>query len=275
MSNKNKNNFTYQNIESTQLYLNSANANIFLNSSMKSNLIFFFSDPVIINKNTIGLKFSIVNAQFPKSWYLINNTNNKIIINSIAYYFPNGNYTVNSFINQWSISIGSSWSLSFNSITNKFTFTNSTSFIFTDDTYSIFPIIGFSKGSTYSSISNSLNSLYCVNFYGITKINILSNTFLLKNVDSYNKGRNSIIASIPVNSSYNGIIFYNNYTLSNSSFKNRELSSLNIEIQDDFKNFIDFNNIDWTITLQVDVISETVENIDTLEDVYFNVSQEY
>jgi hypothetical protein len=42
---------------------------------------------------------------------------------------------------------------------------------------------------------------------------------------------------------------------------------------DDNRNYIDFNNIDWTITLQVDILSEIIKNIDNLEDLYENLAE--
>ena len=88
-------NFCYTNA-SQQIYLNSSNADIFLNKTMKSNLTFFFEDALSFDKHTMTKKFSIVNAQFPVSYYLINNSNNKISISiqgasAIVYTFPNGN----------------------------------------------------------------------------------------------------------------------------------------------------------------------------------------
>ena len=57
-------------------------------------------------------------------------------------------------------------------------------------------------------------------------------------------------------------------------FKNSEIYTIDIEIRDDNRNFIDFNNLDWTCTLQIDILSETIENIDNLADVYNNQAQE-
>lgn len=274
-----KNNIQYQTVNSYQIYLNSANADILLNQSLKSNVAFFFQNALKIDKNAIETKLSVVDAQIPYSWYLINSNNNKfyLTLNAVQTLitFPVGNYNVNTFINQWYITVGNNsiWNVTFNSITNKFNFTNLLGqlFSFSDigvQNNSIFPIIGFSKGSHNLCEDSILISTCSVNFFGITKVNIKTSTFNLKNVDSKNKGKTRTIASIPVNTNSNGIIQYMNTTQFKSSFRNHELSSITVEIVDDFKNYIDFNNCDWTITLQIDVICEVVDNLDTLEDVY-------
>jgi hypothetical protein len=71
------------------------------------------------------------------------------------------------------------------------------------------------------------------------------------------------------------VISYNNFTQYKSIFYNHELSQIGIELlQDDFKNYIKFNNIDWTITLQIDIITDVINNMDNLEDIYYNLQQQ-
>ena len=275
-----KKSINFQSKQSTQIYLNSGSADILLNSSMKSNVCFCFQNPIIINKNTIEMRLSIVNAQIPISWYLINSTNNKIIItvNSVAttYYFKQGNYNINSFITEWSNSIGPGWTLTFDSISNKIKFMFTSNFTFSDtDSNTLFPIIGFNSGTTYTSSSFSLTSPFCVNFAGLTSIHIKSNTFNLRNVDSYKKTTNRTLQSIPVSQIGSGYILYHNYTHYSNLFKNFEISTIGIEIMDDNRNYINFNNIDWSMTLQIDVIGEIIQDLDTLSDVYENLVQEY
>jgi hypothetical protein len=53
------------------------------------------------------------------------------------------------------------------------------------------------------------------------------------------------------------------------------MSSLNIIIQDEFNNFIDFNNCDWSITIQLDVITRILDNKQSLEDVYKSLAYNY
>jgi hypothetical protein len=272
-------NITYQTIFCKQIYLNSSLANTYLNGSMKSSVIFYFNEPIKADRTTIETRVSVCHSQFPVSWYLINNTNNKIYItiNSVQtiYYFPNGNYDVNLFISTWISYFGNLWSITFNNITNKFTFSNTTyDFTFSDNKNSIFRFLGLISGYSYTSSGKILTSVVCVNFCGLNTINVSSSTFNVKNYDSYNDGCCNTIASIPCNAPQNGIIFYNNYTGCKSIFKSYGTNQINIDIMDDNENHIDFNNADWSICLQIDKVDEVEYNNDTLEDVYVNVSQE-
>ena len=108
----------------------------------------------------------------------------------------------------------------------------------------------------------------------MTKVNISSSTFTLSNSDSKTQGQTSIICSVPVSTIQGGYIFYNNITNFKSIFRNNELSSINIQLQDPNHNYIDFNNIDWSITLQLDVVREVFQTIDNMDDIYNNIKNE-
>jgi len=154
-----KNIINFQSVDSIQIYLNSGNADTYINGSKKSSVVFFFEDPVTVDKKVVSKTLSVVNAQFPVSWYLINSTNNAIIINFTYYYIPYGNYNVTNFVQQCISTFGSNFNVSYNSITNKFTFTNSIAdFTFSDNTNSLFKILGFQPGKTYTSTSKNINS---------------------------------------------------------------------------------------------------------------------
>jgi hypothetical protein len=263
----------YQTITSQQIYLNSALCEIYLNGIYKSNVAFFFQDPIDIGSNTIETKISVVNAQIPCSFYLINSSNNQLNIQisgtTTTYTFPNGNYNVNTFIKQWNTTIGSEWTVTFNTITNNYTFVYSSNFTFSDSGIkSIFGIIGFQFGSSYASFNNSLTSFYCVNFGGITKLNVKSSAFNSQNIDSITGSIGRTLASIPVSSNQNGYIFYENFTNYKNICNNRSLNTINIEITDDFNNYINFNNADWSMTLQIDILHEVISDYDTIDDIY-------
>ena len=66
-------NINYQSIQSSQIYINSNTADIYLNNTMKSNVVFFFKQPVQLNKNALEMRVSLVNSQIPMSFYNINN----------------------------------------------------------------------------------------------------------------------------------------------------------------------------------------------------------
>jgi len=280
-----KNIINYQSIYSQQIYLDSANAQIQLNGSKKSNCTFFFSDILKFDKNNIEMRLELVNAQVPISWYLINSTNNQFSTSTNGettfqiWTLPVGNYNATTFITMFQTYMGSAFTVSFSSITNTFTFTYGYgAWTLTDiGCNSIFSIIGFGSGIKYHSTGTPIATIqapFSVAFGGLSKVNIKTSTFNLSNSDSYAKGNVQTICSLPVSSIQGGYIFYNNMTNFKSIFRNHELSSINIQIQDPQNNYIDFNNVDWTITLQIDIVKEIIQSVDNMEDVYNNLTPE-
>jgi hypothetical protein len=277
-------NITFQSTNSIQLYLNSSSADIYLNQAKKSNVVFFFENILKIDKNSIEMKLSLVNAQIPVSWFLINDSNNRITISVLndhtfmTYYFPNGNYNVYTFISKWIETFGSQWTITYDKLQNKLHFSNPLGQITfgnnVKESNTLLPIIGFIPTQSYTSSANHLTSFYSINFSGLTKLNIKSSTFTFKNMDSFTSGATSTFCSIPVSANASGIIHYNNLTDYKSIFKNYDLNSIDISITDEKNNYIDFNNVDWSMTLQIDITNEIVENIDNLHDIYANQHQE-
>ena len=62
---------------------------------------------------------------------------------------------------------------------------------------------------------------------------------------------NQTLKSIPVNVPPFGLILYNNNENIEILVKNSQIYNLNIEIYDDDNNLINFNNQDWSITLEL------------------------
>ena len=52
------------------------------------------------------------------------------------------------------------------------------------------------------------------------------------------------------------------------------MSCITIIIQDDDENYIDFNNLDWSLTLQIDIVHEVIENLNSVDDIYETAKNE-
>jgi hypothetical protein len=150
---------------------------------------------------------------------------------------------------------------------------SSNTFTLTDTINSVFPVIGFIKGNTYTaSFFNSTYTLlspYPCNFAGPTRLSVRSNAFTdLKNIDSLTNSINNTLCVVPCNATQNGIIFYENITQYKNIFTNNTISSIDIIITDDSNNFINFNNINWSLTLQIDVHYEKIHDYNNIDDIY-------
>ena len=269
-SNLNKNTINYQSINSSQLYLNSNTADIYLNGTKKSSVAFFFPE-FVNNINSIETRISIVNAQIPVSWYQLNTSNNTINMNNTNYTFPPGNYNFNSFATMWQTVFGNTWTLILNPLTNQITFNSDSYFQFSPS--SMYSVLGFRQldggyMGMLAAYKYSLIAPYQCNFLGLTRIHIKSSTFHSNNMDTFTHSQTNILASVPVNASAGGMIQYVNFTQFQTVIKNNLVNTIQLDIQDDYGNFINFNNVDWTLTVQIDVLSEIVHSLDTLHAIY-------
>jgi hypothetical protein len=157
------------------------------------------------------------------------------------------------------------FSIIISKITGKLTFQHNKTFnIYTDNNYSIGQILGFELNQTYTSTGTHnpfiLNAPYPLNLLGIKKLNILSSELSTTNYSS-NKGTVSLLGSIPVDQPSFGLVIYENKTNTKYKLNNFEISKIDIQIEDETNNPINFNNINWsllfgliiTIDLSIDV----------------------
>ena len=257
----------YQTIHSSQIYLNSSQANQYVNGSQKSNVIFNLSNFFQSNVNVIEVKLSLVNAQIPYSFYQIDGRNNKFIVNGISYYIPTGNYNIYTLITSLLSLLPTGFNITFSQLNNKLVFTYTSSFTIQDNLTSAFSILGFSKGSVYTSTGNTITAPYPFNLNTYNRIHLATNFTEINNADSFNNGITNILGTIPITVTPNDVIFYenkNNFKAIISTIS--KFSDLQINFYDDNEIDIDFNNQDWTVTLQVDVLKENFIIKTTLED---------
>jgi hypothetical protein len=118
--------------------------------------------------NIVCAYLSVKNAEFPSSFYLINEYNNVISINNTLYTLTQGNYNVKNFITSLSSLLGSSYTISYNSITYKLKISSSSSFTINYLNTTMSRFLGISSTTdTIASFSTlySITSAYVVNFY--------------------------------------------------------------------------------------------------------------
>ena len=64
---------------------------------------------------------------------------------------------------------------------------------------------------------------------------------------------NSLLAVIPIDQPSFGLLTYNNFTNTQNIINNNTLDSIDIQIKGEDENFINFNNIDWTMKIKLDI----------------------
>ena len=245
-------------LDSRVISLNSSDA-ILLNSTYKSWVKFQFSGLLKEEDDILKIELSLVNAQIPISWYIINYTNNMFKIklgNNTEQIFtiPVGNYNANSLITNLKLLINdSNFIITISKITGKITFTYNNSFIiYTNIDNSIGIILGFELNNVYNS-TNSLTCPYPLNLLGYKRLEINTQDIQTLNYSSANNSMSTLLSIIPIDQPPWGLIAFNNYTDTKNIIKNKTIDKIEIIIRAEDKTLINFNNIDWTLKLKIDI----------------------
>jgi len=236
----------------SQIYnINSFNAD---NGTYKSQVRVQLPDLNFTNTNIQSVYLSVLHCEVPNSFYIVNYLNNSIVLNNVTYVIPVGNYNANTFITMLLSILPTGYGMLYSSTTNKFTLTHTTTNFTINASNSdckINRVMGL--GSTdVTSTALSLVLPYVVNFLPIPRINFRSNFFNFKN---YNQTDNSndIFLSLQNNAPQQAIINYTNGSNTKFLVEDRSITSFLVSVTTETNQLINFNNIDWYMTFQIDI----------------------
>jgi len=239
-------------MDGIEINLNSKYAKQFINNS-NSNCIFDIGYIDVPPQTHLHMKFK--NCIFPHSFYNINSSNNYIIFvaNGLTYTYimDYGNYNAIQIVKWFNTNVAN-MTCSYNPITNRFTFIHSFyEFAFTNASSSL-ELFGIAYYHKYST-DKKLVSEFCINLNPIQSIFIQSN-FNTGNIISLNPNLKNVIGIVPVNTHPNSLITYENINMNNSNLYVNNLNSVSLRITDQNNNIIDFNGLDWSVNLVIEVI---------------------
>lgn len=243
-------------LESIQITLNSKYATKYVNNS-HCNCEFYL--PILEIPIQHHIYLSVVNAIIPYSFYNINDLNNTLVYvvsgSTTTLTIDKGNYNalqLASFFTRWM----PNFTVTYSSVTNKFTFVNSVNNFSFDSSSTCLKVIGFDplQPLYLQSILKELTSEYCSNMQSVQCVNINSN-FPTGNISSYDMKSNRTLCCIPVNSQPYSNIVYENTTNFRSNLYTNIIDYINITLTDQQHNILNLNGLDWSIVLQIDVVS--------------------
>ena len=254
--------------DSKSVTLNPSGATQLLNGTAYSDMIFQIDDLIkITSKHVLYNTIKITHAEFPFSFYVINDSNNYLSLSTGNITLEQGNYNAIQFQTYLNSLLPTNMTISLNTITGKFTFTYTQYFYI--NASSTCGFLGFLNNVYYYS---SLNKIVLPNPCNFTLQNLYIKTpnLLLENYNTVSKDY-STLRNIQINTSPFGMILYENKSDSKNLVKNiSDVDTLRIQIFDDYGSLVNFNSIPWTITLQVESAIE-FQTSKTLEDILNSV----
>ncbi len=85
-------------ISKTKSQIYNISSKVSQNDSYKSSVVCSLPDLNFTGSNIRNVYLSVVHAEIPNSFYIINYTNNTIVVHSVTYTIPVGNYNANTMI---------------------------------------------------------------------------------------------------------------------------------------------------------------------------------
>jgi len=240
-----------------------------LNGTYLSNIHFNFSGLLKDEKDLIRSYITVLNCQIPVSFYIIENGVNNIL-----------NYTDNSVNKTIELTEGNyNGNQMVTALNTGFTVNGSpvTSFLAPQSGILYFFITGGNSitllsTSTAKSIlgfdvdisSTTLIKLpYQLNLLGKKKLFINSNNLRNSAFTSKLLSSTQTIATVPVDQPpYNMINYIASIDIQKIVLNNRTLDMIDIEITDENNNYVNFRNIDWSITLCLSVEKKDIVKLD-------------
>jgi len=243
--------------EKRLISLNSGNATQYLNGSFNSNLIFDFSNILTPESSVIYIEGGVQSAQIPASFYNVDIQNNQFNyrVSAVNYTITvtpaNYNYTtlITELATQF-LTNGHTFNYSLNRNTNVLTMTYTAIGSWEQiRPSSIFYILGFEANTTYTVSGNVFLYPKLFNVINPKKLKIFSQNLAIDSYDSVGNATNNLIETLSVNAPPFGLILYNNIDSTYGHLRTSYLSTIDIQIRDELGNFVNFNDIDWTMTL--------------------------
>ena len=202
--------------------LNSAYATKKYNTTANSNLDFSFIGLLRQDDDIIRTDISIVNAQFPISFYIINALNNTIYCFYGAFHtitLTEGNYNAFDFITEMTTKFtlaGLSVTPTINRNTGVLSFTSAFAFQTFYSGTTCASILGL--GTTDSNFGTSFTLPYPLNLLGVKKLIIRSTSLAIIAYSSKTLTFTDIICSIPCDQPYFNMISYINQNDLNKTY---------------------------------------------------------
>lgn len=248
-------------IETKLINLNSTNA-IQNNTTFLSDL--FFPFPNFLNtQNVKRAAISVLNAQLPYSFYIINIYNNvlRMSVNGGSQFsltLTRGNYNSNTLITEIIAKLAlagvTTITIALNTTTGLLSFTTTaTSIEFFSTGSTILRVLGFDPTINHTSVAKVLTGQFPLNLLNTLKIRIASYNLSSKTLDSYTRGSLNILAAFPVNAEGYGLNLYENTTGMKNEIQVKNLNGFDIQVLDDDGNLINFNNVYWTATFLLEI----------------------
>jgi len=248
------------------------------NGLMNSDITYDFPNLLTNEKDLAFAEIGVVSAEIPVSFYIVNENNNVLnfqwtslggVTGTYVINIPYGNYTANSLMPELVTliyaavtfgGVGVEWLfITISQATGKLTWTCDMAIIggfsLLEPNSTSWYILGGGDASSYVfTIGTPAHTLDMpLTLLGSNNVAITSDGLMTYNYDSAAEGFSNVLASVEIDAPAFGIILYKNSSITYNILRVLNISTFAIEMKDDFRRLLDFNGINWTLTLSLNL----------------------
>jgi hypothetical protein len=259
--------------DNTLFSISSDSAILKFNGSMNSRLLFQIPNFISTSPDIQAIYFSINSAIIPASFYNVNSTNNKIVINNQTYYFVVGNYNITQFITMANINMAVGYYFQYDSITNKIILNSPVlSWTLNCTQCTCYRLVGMDNSVDITqTVSDQIAFPNVVNLLTTPRIFIRSSTIYTGNYSDETES-SDVLGVIANNACLNGVIHFINYNGINHLIDN-DIINFDINITDDDKNLIDFQGCPIYISFNIKTIRE-IQKPPSFTEMFKNINED-
>jgi hypothetical protein len=249
--------------EDTKLITVSSSNGILYNGSYLSDVIFPFLGLLKDDTSIVFSHVDILSAQIPVSFYTIDATNNilNVSINGVKQIvtISVGNYIASTLVIELAAKLAllsSGIAVTFNNNNGKLSISTSgvtLSLIYSGS--SAWRWLGLNHFSNSNvSISNLGTEFpFPLSLVGIKKLKICSAALSTESIDAYDYTTGFLLQIIPVNAPQFGMVNFESKYPVKTKLKARRIDGIDIQILDENNNYVNFNNVDWSLTIALTI----------------------
>lgn len=256
-------------LPSRQIYLNSKHATLIADTRKKSHCWFQFDEPVRVPKS-YDILISLTDAVIPVSWYVVDDSTRNLTVaftnfGDYTFTLPKGNIdaiSIATFLSPTTpITVGPasvSFACAYQPQTNTYNFIASEPFTITSKN-PIFGLSGAVRSSVLVAGFHITSSDISIDLAGTRAIFIKSN-FITNSVDSKQGSTNAgVLGKINIDVGFNELQHYRNDVSYKTKILEKDIRVVEISIWDEDHEFVDFNGVDWSLTITIDILGKSPE----------------
>lgn len=253
-------------------------------NSIKSHLLFELYRPIVVSNN-IDMYMNVESFKFTNSMYNINQYNNVFYYGIAPSYtltsiiIPTGNYNITSLIDHLNSNIGNNFTFTYVESLFKVTITNTAEFKLFNNDDNILKVLGFNN-TTHTSTALSLTSENMINLLGTQVIYIYITNLSFTSYSIKGSSQVNTVLTVPITAvqgDSQSVTTSHRHKLAETV-----INSVEVVIKDENDNEIDFNGVDWFLSLNFifaykkhyvapsmlnDVIAESNQNEEEKENI--------